>query len=552
MWVTFYPATTLAALYGGWVCGTACAGGSCLVALYGWRYFVDQPFIADYGDRLGLVAFLLNCAVIVAVADMARRGRAQALRARDAAEAASRAKSAFLASMSHELRTPLNAILGFSSLLQGDETLTDQQRRTLGIISRSGDHLLGLIDSVLDLARIEAGRGALQCAQLDLHALAQGVTEMVGQRAQSKGLRLSLEVAAGCPRAITSDEGRLRQVITNLLGNAVKYTNEGEVTLRAAAQAAEGPGDYTLLVEVADTGPGIAPEDHARIFEPFVQAHPGSGLEGAGLGLSIVRQSVEFMGGAVTVQSEPGQGATFRVEIPVRAADGEAVPASAGRAAGRFRLAPGEPRYRVLIADDQPENTLLLRSILEEVGFEVAEAANGAEAVRTFTDWHPHFIWMDWRMPVMDGLDATRSIRALEGGKDVRIAVLSASVLPTEQQQVLAAGADGYVAKPYGVPALCAVMSEQLGVRIEPVGEETESGEDDAAPVDPQALSALPEALRLEMTSALVALDTGRISAAVERIAEVEPGLAAALAACVRRRRYSALWSALEAGAQAP
>ena len=259
--------------------------------------------------------------------------------ARDAAEAANKAKSLFLANMSHELRTPMNAILGFSSMMSRDPYLAESQRETLGIINHSGEHLLSLINDVLEVAKIEAGRVRLEIGPYDLHRMVSDVTQMTSVRAQEKGLRLSLELAPEVPRFILGDEARLRQVLVNLVGNALKFTRQGGVTLRLHMRQGEDP---RLLVEVEDTGIGISPENQKRLFEPFVQLSEAGEQKGTGLGLVISRQFVRLMKGDIVVESQAGKGSLFRVEVPVALAGADDVhtPQPRGEVMG---LAPGQP-----------------------------------------------------------------------------------------------------------------------------------------------------------------------------------------------------------------
>jgi signal transduction histidine kinase len=253
--------------------------------------------------------------------------------------------------MSHELRTPLNAILGFSSMMRCDPQLTGAQVESLDIINRSGEHLLALINDVLEMAKIEAGRLQLEVAPFDLGTMTRDVTDMMRLRAEQKGLSLRLDQASEFPRVIRGDEARLRQILVNLIGNAVKFTHSGGVTLRLGVRHDQ---HQHLLIEIEDTGPGISPEDQERIFRPFVQLAEGAEQKGTGLGLAITRQFVDLMGGRIAVESTLGRGALFRVELPVEQADFPAAqPLEQRDVVG---LSPGQPAYRILIAEDQQEN----------------------------------------------------------------------------------------------------------------------------------------------------------------------------------------------------
>ena len=389
---------------------------------------------------------------------------AELVEARDQALAANHAKSAFLANMSHELRTPLNAILGFSDLLRVNGA-SDEQRRDLDIINRSGEHLLGLINDVLDMAKIESGGTTVETAAVDLHGLLNDTVSMLRERARTKNLGLLLEVFPQTPRFVRCDAGKLRQVLTNLLGNAVKYTEEGGIVLRADAKPGETPNDFTLIFEVEDTGIGIAPEDQARIFEPFVQAGGRRAAKGTGLGLAISRHFVQLLGGTIRLESTPGRGSRFCVEIPAQTAEASEVMVETDDVQQVIGLEPGQPEYRVLIVEDQKENWLLLERLLQTVGFQVRVANDGRQGIECFEMWRPHFIWMDIRLPVLSGSEAATRIRELEGGAEVKIAAVTASAFTSQRDEVLKAGFDDFLRKPYRPQEIFDCMARHLGVR---------------------------------------------------------------------------------------
>ena len=384
--------------------------------------------------------------------------------AKETAEAANRAKSIFLANMSHELRTPLNAILGFSSILGHDTGATPTQKEKLAVINQSGERLLAMINDILDISKIEAGKIELEESPIDLVALLREISTMIQSRAWEKGLDFVLATEAVTLTNIKTDEGKLRQILFNLLGNAVKFTREGRVTLRAATEPlADSPRRCRIVLEVEDTGPGIDAARQAEIFKPFVQAHGVSAQAGTGLGLSICKNFAEIMGGTIEVESAAEKGALFRLRLPVDVADAADVTISdtKPRVIG---LAPGQKNRRILIADDHPDNRFVLKSLLEVVGFTVVEATNGQEALETYQKEAPDFIWMDMRMPVMDGYEAVRQIRQHPGGADVPIAAITASVFLRQRQGILAAGCDEIVFKPFREHEIFEVMARFLGL----------------------------------------------------------------------------------------
>jgi CheY-like chemotaxis protein len=378
--------------------------------------------------------------------------------------------------MSHELRTPLNAILGYSQLMARDPHATLTQQEYLETIARSGEHLLGLINDVLTMSQIEAGRTALQESAFDLHWQLYGLQEMFQVRTDDKGLALRLDIAPDAPRYVYADEGKLRQVLMNILSNAVKFTEKGGVTLRVGCQRQDAEAeDTTLSIEVEDTGAGIASEELDALFDPFVQTASGQqSQEGTGLGLPISRQFVDLMGGELDVNSIVGQGTTFRVRIPVALVTRDAVkgldlqPQRPVTGIEPGQTAPDGGSFRLLVVEDKPTNRELLIELLTPFGFDVRYAVNGAEGVEMWEAWQPHLVWMDMRLPVIDGYEATRQIkaRAEATSRSAIIVALTASAFEEEREVVLVAGCDDLVRKPFREGEIFDVLHRHLGVRF--------------------------------------------------------------------------------------
>jgi two-component system sensor histidine kinase/response regulator len=420
---------------------------------------------------LGTLLLLIVWAVVMVLIREINRSRRQA-------EIANRAKSAFLANMSHELRTPLNAIIGFSELMGFDADMSEKHRENLAIINRSGEYLLELINDVLELSKIEAARVTLTKTAFDLYHTLDKVTEMIRLRAEKKNLQLLFERTEDVPQFIKTDERKLRQILLNLLGNAVKFTDEGGVALRVRSEKNEGTtiGNdcFRLHFEVEDSGPGIAAEDTVRIFEAFTQSQRGHDKnEGTGLGLTISRQFARHLGGDIKVNGVQGQGAVFEFtllakpatcsEMASQLAAGKVIGLKSGR--GDVQSQP----FRILVVDDHTQNRALLRLLLERVGFGVKTAENGRQAVDLWEKWRPQLIWMDMRMPVMDGYEATKMIRRAAADKQQSppvIIALTASAFKEDRDAVLSAGCDDFVRRPFRESEIINKLQEHLGVEF--------------------------------------------------------------------------------------
>jgi len=470
---------------------------------------------------------------------------------KEKAEAANRAKSIFLANMSHELRTPMNSILGFSQLLLRNSALPADQRRYLHTINRSGEHLLTLINEVLEMSKIEARQMSLNASAFDLHALLGEVMTMFASSADGKGLQLELIGIHEVPRYVVTDENKLRQVLINLLGNAVKFTDHGGIVLRVAMApdplSAHHDSQLKLCLEIEDTGVGIAADELDKMFQYFEQTESGRKRKnGTGLGLAISWNYVRLLGGDIMVSSAVGKGSVFRFVITIQEAAAEDIQALAPLRQV-IGLAPGQAIPRVLVAEDMEDNRLLLVELLKSGGFDVREAVNGRQAVELFAQWRPHFIWMDIRMPEMDGLEATRRIKQSEAGQTTVVAALTAHALEEEKQQILAAGCDDFVRKPYQAEEIFQVMARLLKLRYRyaddlPAARARQSEADFSV----DHYRALPFDLRRELHEAVLRLDTDRTRSLISEIAASDAATAATFADLADRLDYDRLLTLLE------
>ena len=468
--------------------------------------------------------------------DISERNRInrELLVAKETAESATRTKSAFLANMSHEIRTPMNAILGFAQLMLRDSQVSAAQRQSLDTINRSGEHLLALINDILEMSKVEAGRMVLCPEEFDLAQFAQDLELMFQLRAKEKGLDFRLSAEGFPPGGVVADKQKLRQICYNLVSNAVKFTSAGSVTVRLRVQGQETE-KLRLIGEVADTGPGISEEDQQKLFMAFSQTETGMKAGGTGLGLAISREFARLMGGDIGVSSRKGEGSCFRLEIPLQPGQ-----VSAGRLPEetlRVESVAGTAEYRILVADDTPENAQLLTTLLNGVGFLTRSVTDGQQAVEACREWQPHMVFMDIRMPVMDGFAATQAIRQMTGGTGLPVIGISASVLQEEKQRALDSGINRYIRKPFREEEIFAAIAAFLPVEYirkqsvaevalaQPVAEEEE----------------IPLKLAAELKDAVQKARFDRLLELLDELALERPVLAGQLRELAQRYDYDKL-----------
>jgi PAS domain S-box-containing protein len=476
--------------------------------------------------------------------------------AKEAAEAANRAKSTFLANMSHELRTPLNAILGFSELMQRGPHISRDQQQNLAAIGRSGEHLLSLINDVLEFSKIEAGRTDLKIEDFDLHRMLLGLEEMFRLRARQKGIALDFMCESDVPRFIRADQSKLRQILINLLGNAIKFTETGSIRLSVENKTGEtgGAEHARLHFEVADTGCGISSQELSKIFDAFYQTETRPSLQqGTGLGLPISRKFTELMGGALEVDSTVGKGTCFSFDIRVAPAN------RTERASRRLHhrvvgLAAGQPVFRLLVVEDNESSRNLLTTLLRSVGFDVQEAVNGQEAIELWRRWQPHLIWMDMRMPIMDGYAATTAIKAeirqSNTGTDTKIIALTASAFEEDRLKVIEHGGNDFIRKPFRESDIFETLRKHLGVRYIFDKEENPLAvaQNGRLPDDQlvSSLRKLPEDLLARLREATELSDTVHIDQVIQEISTQDEPLAGVLLKLADKYAYDKILVLIE------
>ena len=477
--------------------------------------------------------------------------------AKQSAELANRAKSEFLANMSHELRSPLNVILGFCQLMARSKSLAQEHQENVRIMNRSGRHLLTLINSVLDLSKIEAGRITLDEVDFDLYRLLDDLEDMFQLKAQQKKLTLQFERTENVPQYICTDQIKLRQVLINLLNNSIKFTQTGSVTLTLSAWnylEHDGQMMAKLKIKVTDTGPGIPQADRPRLFEAFVQSETGKkSQEGTGLGLAIAQKFVRLMQGKITIDSELGQGSqfSFTIPVPIVSSDGADTNYSSHRVVA---LAPGQPAYRIAIVDDREDNCQLLLKLLEPVGFVLKIARDGREAIALWHSWKPHLIWMDVRMPGVSGDRATDYIRTHTpaGENSPIIIALTASMLGEEVERILSVGYNDCVLKPFTEDIIFDKIERYLGVRYiyDDRAEGVTSNSRDCFPAEssltPESLMVMPDWWLQELYQAANAIDNDRLWSAIAQIPKEHLSLADSLTRLVKTFSCDRIISVLE------
>lgn len=459
-------------------------------------------------------------------------------KAKTEAVTATLAKSRFVSNMSHEIRTPLNAILGFSQLMMREPELSKEQLGHLETINRSGEHLLNLINEILDYSKIEAGRATSVPVVFHLPQLLLELRLLFQEKVDAKGLTLTLHLEEGLPELVSTDEGKLRQILVNVIGNAVKFTSQGRIDVRVRREFQSG--ESRLVIDVEDTGFGFSPEDLKKVFYPFEQGTQGTHAGGTGLGLALSRQYAQLLGGDLCLVSEEGRGSCFTVTVRITEAESLTLAYTQPLVQVRKLLA-GSPEVQVLVVDDQEDNRTLMMELLGMVGFVVRLASNGLEAVETFRSWQPQLILMDVKMPVMGGQEAIRLIREMPLGRRVKIIAVTASAFEEDREKAQNWGADSYLRKPFLENQLFDAIQALLGTQFEYGNLRPGAGSAPTPALTRGSLRPFPDELVGKLKAAADGLDFDELQKLIEIVAKTSSGVANSLLNLLHLYRYDEL-----------
>lgn len=460
---------------------------------------------------------------IIQIGKQLQAAKREAELARRNAEQANLAKSTFIANMSHELRTPMNSIIGFSQFLVHDRSLTEEQQEYMSLIMRSSEQLLILINEILDMAKIESGNIELNIIDFDLEEILEGLDSIYHARIVDEDMTFVSDISTDIPRYLRGDRNKIRQMLVNLLSNAVKFTESGVITLRAWS---DKDNPYDVYFQVRDTGIGIAEDELPTLFEPFSQADSGrkSG-SGSGLGLAITQEFAELMSGNITVESELNVGTVFTIFVPLEPAK-DTVTADTAKDSHVIAIKDPQEEHKILIVDDRWENRMMLSRMLTQTGFVVKEASDGRDAIDKWKDWQPDLIWMDMRMPNMDGYEATQRIRQSEQGDGVVIIALTASAFEKDREKVMMVGCDDFLAKPFREADMYSKLSNHLGIEF--IYED--DTDNDTAPQNGKTtineFTVLSETTRRQLKYAITELNLAKVESIVSTFEAEHPILA--------------------------